>query len=146
MHFWGRNYFIFLIHGCCWLLWLLLYIFMAADSFGVCSMFFNNIFTISKICFDMYKYIPRIIVNWLQSSQVCGQRHMLRMIVILVKILCFSRYECEWPLAWHGVPQVTCEQTKSVGDLSCGMVSHKSHVSELKKWMPKYSKKSQVSV
>ena len=29
----------------------------------------------------------------------------------------------------------------SVGDLWRGMVSHKSHVSELKNWMPKHSKK-----
>ena len=29
----------------------------------------------------------------------------------------------------------------SVNDLWCGMVSHKSHVSELKNWMPRHSKK-----
>ena len=29
----------------------------------------------------------------------------------------------------------------SVGDLWCGMASHKSQVSEFKNWMPKHSKK-----
>ena len=30
------------------------------------------------------------------------------------EIFCFPRYECEWPLAWRGVPQVTCEWIKKL--------------------------------
>ena len=49
---------------------------------------------------------------------------MLRMIVIPREILCFPRY---------GV-------SVSVSDLWRGMASRKSHVSELKNWMPMHSK------
>ena len=117
---------------------------MAADQYG-CGLiflrilnnvtatlyFFINVFTISKI-FKVLTCINtnlEVTVNWLQSSQVCEQRHMLRMIVTPREILCFPRY---------GV-------SVSVSDLWRGMASRKSHVSELKNWMPMHSKKkSQV--
>ena len=39
---------------------------------------------------------------------------MLRIIATPREILCFPRYECGWPLAWHDVPWVTSEQIKKL--------------------------------
>ena len=104
--FWGRNYFIF--DSCLLLISVAaaIYISWLLNGVTVALCFFIKVFTTSKIstastCINMN---PGVIVNWLQSSKVCGQRHMLRMIVTPWEIFCFPRYECGWPLAWHGVP------------------------------------------
>ena len=54
----------------------------------------------------------------------------------LGEILRFPRYECEWPLAWHSIPErPVSHMWVSVNDLWRDMASRKSHVSELKNWM-----------
>ena len=42
--------------------------------------------------------------------------------------------------------EILCFPSMSVVDPWCGMASHKSHVRELKNWMPSHSKKPSVGV
>ena len=42
--------------------------------------------------------------------------------------------------------EILCFPSMSVVDPWCGMASHKSHVRELKNWMPRHSKKPSVRV
>ena len=54
----------------------------------------------------MIKYQSRIINNWLQSSWVCEQRHMLRMLGFPREILCFPGWEALGD-QWHGMASVS---------------------------------------
>ena len=102
--FWGSNYSNLLIHSC-WLVWLLLYV------------FYQSLHHKQNFCsIDMDKYKLRIMVNWLQSSEACEQRHMLRMIATPREILCFPRqvlggkYLVTTGMAWHPVSHISAAQ------------------------------------
>ena len=119
MHFLRDNY--SGVNGC-WLVWLLLYAFVVADYFGWCSIFFIKLFTTSKT----FAILPciNLILELLQFG--CNQARYV------------SGSICpEWLLPTR---KSSASLGKHVSSQWRGMVSHKPHVSELKKWMPNHSK------
>ena len=91
MHFLWEQFWIITLGKClkwllihvCRLMWLLLFAFLRLLKY---STQVNQLWY-----FDLIKYQSQIVNNWLQSSLVCEQRYMLRILAIHREILCFPR-------------------------------------------------------
>ena len=65
----------------------------------------------------MLKYQSQIIINWPQSSYVCEQRNMLKMIATPRKIFCFPKRKRQKASNdhWNGIAFVTNTDAAQLG-------------------------------